>query len=132
MSDEEMRSLFIKSKEFLGRLSEYDGSLWKKSAGEMQYQYNEMAIWILVYDDSDTVEVHDRLRKIVDSERTLFEALDCVLLYELITEKGAFGLSVKSNRAVLGELNRDDLPGRWFPMTKKATLFASENSRRGI
>lgn len=131
MSDEEMRSLFLESKELLDQLSKRDGSLWKDSTGEMQYQYEEMVVWILLYDDSDVVEVHERLREVMSAKGALFEALECVLLYELITDEGRFGLSLKGNREVFQGLDRDVLPGRWFPTTEKSTPFAAESSRRG-
>ncbi|MGI9385876.1 MAG: hypothetical protein ACR2OX_00455 [Methyloligellaceae bacterium] len=51
--------------EILPALKKLEGSAWKEVQGELHSQYNEMPVWVLLYEDGDPLEAWASFRDAV-------------------------------------------------------------------
>ncbi len=71
---------------FQAELEALNGGIWKAAFSELQMPYNEFAIWILLYEDSDLTEVHKTFQAVISPLLPRIEPLHAAVSYLLIAD----------------------------------------------
>lgn len=110
-------------------IADRNGTLWKEAVGELHSQYNEIVLWVLLYEDSDLLEAHTALCETLGHHMDALAPLQIELVYEVQQQEKAFGARLSGNEAVFSAGRNGKMELRWFP-SKLSTVFTSQNSRR--
>lgn len=73
--------------EVLDALQRLEGLYWREAAGELQENYKEFALWILLYEDSNVRESHRALCDILQPLMALLEPNQFTVSYIILTDK---------------------------------------------
>jgi hypothetical protein len=119
------------TKAALKDLASGNGKHWKEAVGELQSQYNEIVLWVLLYEDSNLLQAHAALCETLRPHMGKLEPLQIVLFYQVTTGNNVFAAKLSGNDAVFsyGTDGRMDL--HWFPRSEGVpTVFTSRDSKR--
>ncbi len=78
--------------EVIAALRQHDGGLWREVQGELQESYDEFALWVLLFEDSDPQESHRGFCNIVAPFMTQLEPAQFTVSYTVLTD--IFDISV--------------------------------------
>lgn len=57
--------MFLLHKRLLAALAAHEGSAWKEVRAELHFHYNELPVWVLLYEDSDIDASHSVFKRAV-------------------------------------------------------------------
>lgn len=128
---EQLAPTLALTKAMLRDLASGNGKFWKEAVGELQSQYNEIVLWILLYEDGDLLETHAALRETLRPHMDALAPLQIVLLYEIVIEGSVFAAKLSGNNAVFSTGTSGKIDLSWFPLSNGlSTVFASRDSKR--
>lgn len=131
---EQLAPTLALTKVALKDLASHNGRFWKEAVGELQSQYNEIVLWVLLYQDGDLSESHAALCETLRPHMNALAPLQIVLFYEVAIEAKvmgamAFAAKLDGNDAVFSAGTDGKVDLRWFPTTP-STVFTSRDSNR--
>ncbi|MDQ8731063.1 hypothetical protein [Bradyrhizobium sp. LHD-71] len=135
MSDDLARMLLL-TKAALNELASRNGIHWKEAVGELQSQYNEIVIWVLLYVDGDLPQTHAALCETLRPHMNALAPLQIVLFYEVAIDAkvmgaSAFAAKLDGSDAVFSAGTDGKIDLWWFPLSSGlSTVFTARDSRR--
>lgn len=122
----------------LAELAEHNGRLWKEVWGEAHPQFNQMGIWVLLYEDSDLKEAHKAFCDILARNIDIMKPLQAAVDYHKFTDDGLFSLASLGGRVrggnedVFAALNDENLgtSGYRYQLSDKFISYRSTDSKR--
>ena len=76
---EQLAPMLALSKAMLTDLASGNGTFWKEAVGELQSQYNEIVLWVLLYEDANLSQTHAALRETLRPHLDALKPLQSVL-----------------------------------------------------
>lgn len=118
-------------------LAARNGTFWKEAVGELQSQYNEIPIWVLLYEDGDILKTHAALCETLRPHMAALAPLQIVLFYELVIGEAyagilgnrTFAARLAGNDAVFSAGTGGEMDLTWF-RSSLGTVFEARDSKR--
>lgn len=116
----------------LSELASHNGTHWKEARGELHSQYNEIPIWVLLYEDSDLVQTHKALCETLRPHMEGLAPLQIWLCYEVVVGDRASAAILRGNDAVFSFGTNGKMELRWVAQQPDgiSTVFKSHDSKR--
>lgn len=116
----------------LEELRRHQGTLWKEVYGELQIQFEEIAIWILLYHDSELLACHDQFCQIVSNYFDVVAPINFTVHYIILSEGVEYSLAFLVDNAEILRRVGDETLGAMpdqRPIPPES-VFKAENSDR--
>lgn len=116
----------------LSALMVHQGTAWKEVISELHLHYNEIPVWVLLYEDSVPEESHGVFRRaIVPFLDELGTAVQMTLMYYVVRGNERFHLDFLTSTSDILSASGEAL-GAWQKQTNKQMwLFNSNSSQHG-
>jgi hypothetical protein len=128
---EQLAPMLALTKAALRELTMANGTHWKEVVGELQSQYNELPIWVLLYEDVDILETHKALCETLRRHMAALAPLQIVLFYKIMIGESVFTATLNGNETVFSAGADGKIDLRWVPSESGlSTLFTARDSKR--
>jgi hypothetical protein len=128
---EQLAPMLALSKAALSDLAAGNGTYWKEAVGELHSQYKEIPIWVLLYEDSDLLDAHRMLCRVLRPHIEGLAPNQIVLFYEVMIGDNVIFAKLHGNEAVFSAGANGKMDLTWVPSERGlGSMFASRDSKR--
>lgn len=130
MSENLQAALLVLHKRIEAALGAQCGSAWKEVHTEPHLHYNELSVWVLLFEDSDPEEAHALFKRILVPFLEEVGEIQLTLMYYVVKDGQQFHLDFLTSTSEILSASGEAL-GVWQKKgVRRIWLFAASDSSR--